>query len=179
MKKSMLALAVSAAFLPVLAQESPSFKLTEHAFNAGGHPETGIVMVSPSFKVSLDSIGDAVVKTGLSGPSFRLDAGFASAFPPPGEVLGLGFTDHATMYWNPERSAGTYNLYRGLLSDLSGLGYGTCLEHHIPGSGTTDPSVPSASDGFYYLVTAENRLDEEGSKGYGDTAPRPNPSPCP
>ena len=41
--------------------------------------------------------------------------------------------------------------------------------------------VPGSGDaGFLYLVTAENALDEEGSKG-SDSAgvPRGNPVPCP
>jgi hypothetical protein len=31
---------------PSLAQQSASFKIEEHAFNAGGHPHGGVVMVS-------------------------------------------------------------------------------------------------------------------------------------
>ena len=49
-----------AAALPAYAQEGPTFKLTEHAFNAGGHPANGTILSSPTFRVSIDAIGDSV-----------------------------------------------------------------------------------------------------------------------
>jgi hypothetical protein len=178
--KNIIALSVIVIALPVLAQESPSFKLAEHVFNAGGHPEAGMVMTSASFKVSLDSIGDGVAGTGLSGASFHMDAGFAPAYPPPGEVLALRFYDAENLQWDPERSAGVYNLYRNLMSHLSGLGYGDCHQNDIVGPTFADGDLPPGGDGYFYLVTAENRIGEEGTKGFdSDNVERANPSPCP
>ena len=179
MKKAIVPFLVVLA-LPALAQESPSFKLAEHAFNAGGHPESGTVMTSASFKVSLDSIGDGVVRTGLTGASFHMDAGFSSAYPPPGEVLALRFSDAENLHWDSERSVGVYNLYRDLMSNLSGSGYGDCHQQDIAGPAFTDGDLPPGSDGYFYLVTAKNRLGEEGSKGFdSDDVERANLSPCP
>jgi hypothetical protein len=45
---------------------------------------------------------------------------------------------------------------------------------------TTDPDVPSVTTGYFYLVTADNRLDEEGTKGFrSNGTERGNPAPCP
>jgi hypothetical protein len=178
--KKIVTLLVVVVALPALGQQGPSFKLTEHVFNAGGHPAGGVVMTSASFRVNLDSIGDALADNGLSGPSYRMDAGFAPAYPPPGEVRGLWFSDEQTLHWDPERSAGAYNLYRGLISDLSGLGYGDCHQQEIAGVTYTDGDAPPVGDGHFLLVTARNRLGEEGTKGFdSDSAERANLSPCP
>jgi hypothetical protein len=179
MRTPLAAIALALA-LPAAAQESHSFKLQEHVFNAGGHPAGGVSMSSASFRASIDAIGESVAGGGLSGPSFRMDAGFVPAYPPPGEVFGLYFEDVDTLYWDGERSVGVYNLYRDLLSTLAGLGYGSCHLHDLTVRRIDDADVPPANDGYFYLVTAENRLGEEGTKGSdSDGAERPNPSPCP
>ena len=59
-----------------LAQTSASYKLSEHTFNNGGHPEEGTVMASTSYRVSLDSIGDGLVGPGLASASYHMDGGF-------------------------------------------------------------------------------------------------------
>ena len=148
------------------AQESASYKLDEHALNSGGNPVGGVVLSSANFRITLDSIGEGVARQGLSSASFNLDGGFVMRYPPPGEVHGLSFLDKQTLEWSPEKSAGGYNLYRDSMSGLSGLGYGTCHQQELPGATTTDGDTPSAGDGYFYLVTVENRLDEEGTKGF-------------
>lgn len=158
-----------------LAQESASYRLNEHVFNAGGHPEAGAILTSAGYRMTLDALGESVVGLGLSSASYRMEGSFAAGYPPPGEVHNLHFTDHTTLAWDAERSVGTYNLYRDLLGTLSGLGYGQCEEHGIQGEATTDPDTPDATDGFFYLVTARNRRGEEGTKG----GERPNPDACP
>ena len=50
----------------VLAQESASFKLTEYTFNAGGTPADGAQPTSSSFRITFDSIGDAVSTTAVT-----------------------------------------------------------------------------------------------------------------
>lgn len=175
-----LAVIAVALALPAAGQESPSFKLEEHVFNAGGHPAGGVSMSSVSFRASIDAIGESVAGGGLSGPSFHMDAGFVPAYPPPGEVLGLYLDGVDTLYWNGERSVGVYNLYRDLLSALEGMGYGDCHLHDLTVRRIDDPDVPPTADGYFYLVTAENRLGEEGTKGADSGGSgRPNPLPCP
>jgi hypothetical protein len=165
---------------PAHAQQGATFKLTEHVFNAGGHPANGVVLASPSFRMSLDAIGDAVPMQRLSGPSFRMDASFVAAYPPPGEVLGLRFTAHDTLLWDAERSAGAYNVYREPVSDLSALAYGECRQPGLFTRTASDTEDPPPGTGFFYLVTVENRLGEEGTKGYAsDMLERANPEPCP
>ena len=166
---------------PIIAQESANFKLKEHVFNEGGNPNGGIIISSANFRVTIDSIGDSIYGRKLYSSSFHMDGGFLAGYPPPEEVHGLLFQkDHITLKWNPERSVGTYDLYRDLLSHLSGGGFGTCKEYGIMNETTTDNETPSTGQGYFYLVTAENRLEEEGTKGYrSNGTERANPSPCP
>jgi hypothetical protein len=152
---------------PARAQQSPSHKLTESTFNEGGHPAGGVVLTSAGYRITLDAVGDAARPTLVTGPSWRMHPGFVPAYRPPGEALNLLVDpDRVTFRWDPERSVGSYNLYRGLLSTLSGLGYGTCLQQSIAGETATDASIPSTGAGYFYIVTAENRLTEEGTKGF-------------
>jgi hypothetical protein len=134
--------------------------------NAGGDPAGGAAPASASFEITLDAIGDSVLHPGLTSASFRMDGGFVSGYLPPGEVLDLRFGDTQTLVWSPERAAEDYNLYRGLMSDLVGPGYGSCVQQHIPQPTTTDGDPIAPGDGFFYLATAENRVDEEGTKGH-------------
>lgn len=148
-----------------LAQSSASFGLAEHTFNAGGHPADGIVMFSPSYRITLDSIGDSMAGR-LSSASYAMDSGFVPAYPAPLEVQGLGFTNVQTLVWIPTPSAtGGYNLYRDLLSTLQGLSYGSCAQQNLPQATTTDTTPVPANNGYFFLVTGENTLNEEGSKG--------------
>jgi hypothetical protein len=148
------------------AQESASYKLDEHTLNAGGNPSGVVVLTSASYKISLDAIGDSVAGRNLASTSYRMDGSFVMGYPPPGEVHDLNFTDFQTLVWQHEKSTGVYNLYRGLFSGLDGTVYGSCAEPDIAVNTTTDSDPVPAGNGHFYLVTAENRLAEEGTLGY-------------
>jgi hypothetical protein len=162
------------------AQQSANFRMSEHTFNAGGHPSGDQVMASASFRLTYDAVGAPALGWEMSAPSFRMDASFGSAYPPPGEVADLRFDDDETLSWGPDRSVGTYGLYRDLVSGLPGLGYGACLRGDLESSGFRDTETPPHGSGFFYLVTASNRLREEGTKGQDSTGnERANAAPCP
>ena len=122
-------------------------------------------------------------------PVLHPRTGFAASYPPPGEVGGscsgggatcLTFPDSETLVWPAERSAGTYNLYRGLLSAIVGSGFGECSQVSLTTTTTTDTEAVPSQDGFYYLVTVVNGLGEEGTKGNrSDGGDRLNATPCP
>jgi hypothetical protein len=163
-----------------LAQQSPSYKMTETVFNEAGIPTAGVVLASPSYRITFGGAGEAIVATELAGASYRMDASFVGGYSAPGEVANLRFASKTGMTWESERSAGAYNVYRGVISGLSGLGYGTCYAMGLTTPTSTDSSTPSAGGGWIYLATAENRLGEEGTKGTNSAGlERPNPSPCP
>jgi hypothetical protein len=158
-----------------LAQTSASFSLEEHVLNAGGAPGAGIELASASFHMTLASIGDAVAMTGLASASFQAELGFDVAFLPPGEVAAgcsglagscLVFLDPQTLVWPPEKSAGVYNLYRDRIQNLTSLNYGGCASQHLPLPMATVSETVAPGDGYFYLVTVENRLGEEGTKGF-------------
>ncbi len=177
-----LLLSTSILMTPMLlAQESGNFKIREHVFNEGGHPDNAVILTSTNFHIRIDAIGEALMGNALDSESFRMDAGFASPYPPPGEVQNLLFqADHQTLVWDREKSGGGYNLYRDRLDSLSSGGYGSCKEYGIAMETTTDAEEPSSGQGYFYLVTAENRLEEEGIKGFDSIGTeRPNLSPCP
>jgi hypothetical protein len=162
------------------AQESASYKLNEHTMNEGGNPDGGAVLESASYKLTLDAIGDSVAEAGtLSSDNYQVEAGFVPPYPPPGETLNLLFTDAQTLVWSSEKSVGAYRLFRGLLTDLP-ADYGDCTQRLFANT-ATDASAPASGQTYFYLVTAENRLEEEGTMGEDSTpAERPNTSPpCP
>lgn len=166
---------------PCQAQASASHHLTEFALNDGGDPAQAGVPASASHRITLDAVGDGTLGPGLSSASHHLDGGFVSFFPPPGEVTGLLFMfDNKTLTWTPEKSVGRYEVYRGLVSSLASGGTGTCFAPDITGEAAGDGSLPAVGAGYFYLVTARNRLGEEGTKGFRSSgSERPNPLPCP
>ena len=171
-----------AALAPGLgAQESARFKLTEHARNAGGSPVGGTVVASPRFEIDPSSIGDGVARAALHGARFVGEAGFALAYRPAGEVTGLAIAaDRRTLSWSPEPSVGHYDVYRDSLAVLPDLEYGTCLASGIRATTQDDPETPAAGQAWFYLVTATDRLDREGPKGWSSAGVlRANPSACP
>ena len=139
-----------------------------------------MVSGSASYRLSLDSIGEALARQGLSGASIHLDGGFVGAYPPAGEVQGLEFlADQQTLIWSREPASTAYNLYAGPLPGLPGT-YGVCAVSRVAANSWADPSVPPPGAGRFYLVTGENRLWEEGTKGYTSAGqPRGNTAACP
>jgi hypothetical protein len=161
------------------AQTSSSYRLSEASINSGGNPRNSGTIASAHYHISLDAIGDGVVGAGLASAAFHLDAGFVGQFPPPGEVTGLRFGDPTTLLWSPERSAQRYEIYRGTLSTLPGT-FGTCFANDLSLVTATDASIPGSGQGFFYMVTARNRLGEEGPKGFASNGTEEgNPLPCP
>ncbi|MFN7967230.1 MAG: hypothetical protein U0V87_16220 [Acidobacteriota bacterium] len=147
------------------AQQSAGFKIEGSVVNAGGRPEAGVTASSAAFKITLDVVGIGAATSGLSGGGFRSDVGFANLYPPALEVRTLRFVNDDQLVWDAERSVGSYNLYRDLLANLSALGYGACLQQQLTTPSATDTQRPVPGSGFFYLATAVNRLDEEGTKG--------------
>ncbi len=174
------ALLVLALSTPALAQQSASYRLTEQVFNAGGHPAPGGVLTSGSYLVRLDAVGGSVADPGLSGPSYRMSGSFVGAYPPPREVAEARFTDSETLAWDPERSAGFYNVYRGTLSALPlSSDTSACLMPRLTSTSASDAGVPLAGEAFYYLVTVKNLLAEEGTSRLDPLgAPIHPPNPC-
>lgn len=171
----MAALCSACVAAPAAAQTSASYKLQETSVNNGG----GTALASAHYRVSLDAIGDGVAPTSLSSASFHADVGFVGRYPPAGEVMGLLFTNPSSLQWNPEPSAVRYEIYRGTITSLPGT-FGTCFASDLNTVTSTDASIPLAGSGFFYLVTARNRLGEEGTKGYfSNGTERTNPLPCP
>jgi hypothetical protein len=167
------------AVVPAAAQTSPHYKLTEASINDGGDPGNGGRPAAPHFHLSLDAIGDDLVGAGLASASFHLDGGFVGRYPPPGEVQGLRVDASSMLQWNPELSAAEYEMYRGLMATLPGT-YGACFAGGLTSVNVSDASTPPVGQGYFYLVTARNRLGEEGPKGFrSDATEEGNPSPCP
>ena len=175
------AIVLLAALVPgaAVAQQSASYRMDEHVLNQGGRPADGTTASSASFRISLDSLGEGLVRGGLASASYRMDGSFGSAYPPPGEVIGLRFADQQTLVWDPEPSVGAYDVYRDALSAISGGAYGTCWQQDLPSESATDTDPIAPGGGFFYLVTATNRLDEPGTKGSDSAGAERTGSACP
>jgi hypothetical protein len=162
----------------LMAQASANYRLEQGVINAGGNPMP--VLASTNFKMTLDAIGDAVAGTGLSSASYNSECGFTPDYAPPREVLNQRFPSKTIMTWNPEPSVGAYNVYRGNTAYLGTGSYGSCLQAGLPTASYTESSDPSSGQCWFYLVTAENRLNEEGTSGYASSgAQRPITGACP
>jgi hypothetical protein len=161
------------------AQTSASYTMQEYTINAGGRPSQGTITTSASFRVTLDAIGDGVIGSGLSSDSYKMAAGFAAPHRPAGEVMGLIAKDHRTFQWDWEPTSTAFNFYRDPLSLLP-TEFGACLASRATTNSWGDASVPAAGTGWFYLVTGENLLWEEGTMGAASSgAERPNTAPCP
>ena len=174
-----------------LAQSSTNFQLEQPTLNQGGHPLDGVVMSSTHHTISLDSIGEAVTSPSMASASFRMEAGLVADYLPAGEVAtscGTGGpclrlargapAATAQLSWPAEPNAATYDLYRDVIGSLPGLGFGTCSQLGLTDETATDTTVPG-SPGFFYLVTAVNRLGEHGTKGYRSNLAERLGSTCP
>ncbi len=162
------------------AQTSASYRVTESTFNAGGDPRDRAYARSANQRVRLDAIGDAVASSAaLQSVSHRVSSGFVTEFPPPGEVLALRVDRLGTLSWSPDASVGSYSVYRDSVGALPGS-FGACLQGGVTREEYRDSGRPGSGTGWFYLVTARNRLDEEGTRGNGSSgAERPATSPCP
>jgi hypothetical protein len=180
MSRHLVAVLLALAFAGAArAQTSASFKLTEFTLNNGGDPVNGSTAASASHHVTLDAIGDGVIAVALASASYHADAGFVDAYPPPGEVVQVRFTDKQTVVWQPEWTVGSYDVYRDGLSTLPGGSTGTCFASVLTAETATDAASPSSGSGYFYLVTAKNRLGEEGTRGFRTSGERPNAPACP
>ena len=71
-----------------------------------------------------------------------------------------------------------YNLYRNTLASLPG-DMGGCYRSALAGASFVETETPPSGAGWFYLVTAENLLSEEGTKGRSsDGTERANAIPC-
>jgi hypothetical protein len=170
---------VAATCGPAPAQTSASFELTETAIHAGGNPLDGDRPESASFRISHDAIGDGAAGRAAASSSYRSVGGFVVRYRPAEEVLEVRFTVRTSLSFRHDPSAGTYNVYRGALSSLPG-GYGSCHGSGLAGPPFVETDAPAPGASWYYLVTAENLLRQEASKGRSSAGvERPNAEPCP
>lgn len=153
-------------FGPAHSQSSATFRLSESTVNAGGHPAQGLSMTSASYRVRLDAIGDAVSGGSSASASYRSGSGFSMRYQPPGEIENVRFQSRVALLWDNDPSAGTYNVYRDAIPTLP-AGAGACLQSAIQGASYIASASPPAGTGWFFLVTAENMLGEEGTLGTG------------
>ena len=178
-----MAVAMLGASPNAWAQSSTNYRLEGTAFNEGGRPIGGQFAQSASFQITLDVIGDAVLPVAASSPSFGLSGGMAGSYAPAAEVQGVAFDQPGyalgTISWGAIPTAVRYNLYRGATGTLPGT-FGSCLASNIPYSYFNDPAVPASKAGYFYLTTGENRLGEQGTKGFqSNGTQRTSSLPCP
>lgn len=154
---------------------SASFNLSDAAFDGGVRPAASV-----SFKITNPALGSGLESTVFASASFHIDSGFAASYLPPAEIAGIRWSDRTTLEWNADRSIGSYALYRNRLSTLAAANGGDCLVSDLTSETSTDSELPGAGNGYFYLVTARNRLGEESTRGYGsDGGERLGGAACP
>jgi len=175
---SIAILVLLATVCGAMAQQSASYELSEHRFNLGGVPQDGTQLGSTSYRITLASLGEALGQSSVSGPSLTLDGGIVGSLRPPGEVANLRFDDKTTLAWDPERSVGSYTAYR---SEITQLGSTVdCFEEGITSTSVVDADPVPGASGYFYIVSASNRIDEGGTLGQTSSGGERSASPtCP
>jgi hypothetical protein len=135
----------------------------------------------------LDALTDLAIANNLPSEPFN----FVSIHLNQGGPRSLSFAgDKETLVWPAVVGALTYDVYRGVRSDLvdgngDGLpddGYGVCLTGLDDDARDTvfdDPDLPASDDGFFYLTSVQ---DAGGDRGIGTTStglPRSPAVACP
>lgn len=106
----------------------------------------------------------------LAVPVLGLALALAPAFAaPPGAVSDLAFVGHDTLTWDMKTHATTYNLYRGDMFQVP-ADQGTAIQRGLTTNTTTEPTLPVAGGGFFYLVSGSNVAGEEGPTGLAKPA---------
>lgn len=90
-------------------------------------------------------------------------SGVTLAQAPP-EVQGVGFADPQSLVWSPASGASAYDVYRGIVSDLTTMP-ARCHAYRVPSSAFATPAAPDSGKGFFYLVTGEAAAGQEGTAG--------------
>ncbi len=158
-------------------------EVNEYALAGGGH----LGMASGQYQIDIGVLGEnAITKSHGTSASFRVEDGFVIDQARPREVRNLQFQNKTVLRWTEERWSkelgGSYNMYRGALSQLPS-GFGSCRAPGLTSTSYEDTEVPSAGEGFFYLVTAKAD-HEEGSMGQSHDRPnnawreRANTNPC-
>jgi hypothetical protein len=180
--KGVLCLAACLVAGPAMAQQSAHYTIESASFNGEGSPAGGVIAQSAHYTLSMDSTGDAVIGSGLTGPGHGLDGGLVGSYPPPHEVTNLRFTNATTLAWDPDPSIGDYAVYVGTVTRPFDPGFGICAQPPptLTSPTATAATTPSPGEVLFYLVTSRNRLSEESTKGFTSAgAERANPAPCP
>jgi uncharacterized protein (DUF1800 family) len=83
---------------------------------------------------------------------------------PPAEIDDLQIDQSATLSWAPAGDADTYNVYRGLVSELAAGNPPRCLALRLEAEAYPLQQAPAPGSAFAYLVTGQSGV-EEGSAG--------------
>jgi hypothetical protein len=148
--------------------------------------------VSGGFDLNADGLSDVIVGAPFANslPTTPPDAGetYIISIAAPGEVGQITVTPAvspdgaAFLEWTHASRAVSYNVYRGLISNLKShrgvktsnmtqLACGTNADTNTNGlPDLTDAGIPPAGDGYFYLVTGRN-LTGEGLLGSGTPSP--------
>ena len=92
------------------------------------------------------------------------------------------WSDDATLMWDVEASAATYNIYRGELANLGFDHYGDCrndLDGNLADTQLIDGETPSPGGAFFYTIASDSGGSKEGTTGVGTCAERSGFSACP
>jgi len=90
----------------------------------------------------------------------------------------LKFSNNTTLTWNASAGVTGYTLYHGTFDGTAPLTNHTCFQTGLGAPTASDPTVPPAGTGWYYLVGASNSCSRTGLGSMTGGAPRTIP-PCP
>ena len=88
-------------------------------------------------------------------------------------MRGVRFeNDPDVLRWNATSGADYYDVRRGLLSQLDGEKFGTCLANDLAAFEIEDPDAVPTGDGYFYVVRADDAVCGPGPAAPAGTGER-------
>jgi hypothetical protein len=83
-----------------------------------------------------------------------------------------------TVEWHGLVGADYYDVGRGLLSDLDGFDYGSCLSDDLVAVSITDTDIPPPGEGYFYVIRGDDAVCGPGTWGQKPGGERVNTNPA-
>ncbi|MDH3627225.1 MAG: thrombospondin type 3 repeat-containing protein [Acidobacteriota bacterium] len=152
-----------------LSPMSPLIEVGIPANGYGGSPKFDL----QGFPRLLDSDHD-----GFAIAEMGAYESFIPSLNRPGPVFGVQFQSATLMTWSPELQAQTYRVYARSLTGLTFFTDPACLTEE-PLASVVLADVPLPGEGFFFLVSSVDALNQEGTVGFGTFAERSAIQSCP
>lgn len=112
-------------------------------------------------------------RTRLVGTTVLLGMSLLGGSGTLAEVAGVGFSDAASLIWDPSTGVNRYYVYRGEIDGLAQGNPARCHGFRVSGTLFDTPAQPATGAGYFYLLTERRLLGETspGDDSFGNLRP--------